>query len=115
MCTLKYFHPRNPKINIRKPKNEWNISNSVHKPKFENFKNGCYDVFPEPEKYLLRSNTGKTTMIFRISILKTYEKHEDIQLHLYPSYLKVIRIKAIFSYYSQFSAIFNIDYLRKSK
>ena len=45
-------------------------------------------MFSEPNKSMLPSNTRKTALIFRISILKTTKKHKHIQLHLHPSYLK---------------------------
>ena len=82
--------------------------------KFENPKNYCHTVFPEPNKSILRSNTRKTALIFRISILKTSKKHQDIQLHLHPSYLKAKEKIVIFLKFSEISTNLNVNSLTEN-
>ena len=67
-------------------------------------------MFSEPNKSMLPSNTRKTALIFRISILKTSKKHKHIQLHLHPSYLKVKDKIVVFLNFSEISTNFKCEH-----
>ena len=74
--------------------------------KFQNTKNYCHTMFSEPNKSMLPSNTRKTALIFRISILKTSKKHKHIQLHLHSSYVKAKDKIVVFLKISEISTNF---------